>query len=218
MSANANMFAAPVVKVYNILPPSADDISDVLAFVFVGPARPSDEDYVRTPTLVRRQKVQDALDWLKLNHCDYEQLIISQENLKNLPESGIPCGVDWKKTEQGESNNVAEAMSVYDNGDEEGTTAGPCSFSVAGLTGEEYGVADIKTLKMKAMDHLKRRGDVLGVGQSEEPESLYRNVQLYPQMFPWLFPYGKGGIGNPVHKRRMSEMRHKKQLLMYHDK
>jgi hypothetical protein len=37
-------------------------------------------------------------------------------------------------------------------------------------------------------------------------------------MFPWLFPYGKGGIGNPVHKKRMSEKIHKRQLLMYHDK
>ncbi|KAJ7133234.1 hypothetical protein C8R44DRAFT_611372 [Mycena epipterygia] len=128
MSANAVMFAAPVVKVYNILPPSADDISEVLAFVFVGPARPSDEDYVRTPMLVRRSKVQDALEWLKLNHSDYAQLTVSQENLNNLPESGIPCGVDWKQTEEGESNNVAAAMSVHDNGDEEGTTAGPCSF------------------------------------------------------------------------------------------
>ncbi|KAJ7128340.1 hypothetical protein C8R44DRAFT_567373, partial [Mycena epipterygia] len=218
MSANAIMFAAPIVKVYNVLPPSADDISEVLAFVFIGPARPSDEDYVRTPMLVRRHKVQDALEWLKLNHSDYEQLMISEENLNNLPESGIPCGVDWKQTEEYESNNVAAATSVHYNGDEEGTTAGPCSFSVAGLTGEEYGAADIKTLKMKAMEHLKRRGDVLGVGQSEEPQSLYQNVQLYPQMFPWLFPYGKGGIGNPVHKRRISEMRHKKHLLMYHDK
>ncbi|KAJ7106606.1 hypothetical protein C8R44DRAFT_565357, partial [Mycena epipterygia] len=218
MTANAIMFSAPVVKVYNILPPSQDEISEVLAFVFIGSAKPTDEEYVRTPMLVRRQRVQDALDWLKLNHADYSQLTISTDNLMALPESGIPCGVDWKQTEEGESNNVAAAMSVHDNGDEEGTTDGPCSFAVAGLTGEQYGLADIKTLKMKALEHLKRKGDVMGVGQAEEPQSLYRNVQLYPQMFPWLFPYGKGGIGNPVHKRRMAEKRHKQHLIMYHDK
>ncbi|KAJ7088932.1 hypothetical protein C8R44DRAFT_561738, partial [Mycena epipterygia] len=218
MSANAIMFATPVVKVYNILPPSQDEISEVLAFVFVGPARPSDQEYVRTPMLVRRKRVQDALNWLKLNHSDYEQLSISAENLSALPESGIPCGVDWKRTEEDESNNLAAAMSQHDDTEEHGTIKGPCSFSVAGLTGVEYGLADIKTLKAKALEHLKNRGDVLGVGQSEEPQSLYRNLQLYPQMFPWLFPYGKGGIGHPAHKRRMSEMRHKKHLLMYHDK
>lgn len=68
MSTNAIMFSAPVVKVYNILPPPKDEINEILAFVFVGPARPSDEEYVRTPMLVRRQKIKDALDWLKLNH------------------------------------------------------------------------------------------------------------------------------------------------------
>lgn len=68
MSTNAIMFSAPVVKVYNIFPPPKDEINEILAFVFVGPARPSDEEYVRTPMLVRRQKIKDALDWLKLNH------------------------------------------------------------------------------------------------------------------------------------------------------
>ncbi|KAJ7083513.1 hypothetical protein C8R43DRAFT_909503, partial [Mycena crocata] len=203
MSANAIMFSSPVVKVYHILPPSKDDISEVMAFIFVGPARPTDQEYVRTPMLVRREKVRHALEWLKLNHEDYAQLEISSENLADLPESGIPCGVDWKQTDPDESNNVAAAMSVHESSEEHGTGEGACSFS---------------TLKAKAMEHLKRGGDVLGVGQSEEPETLYHNVQLYPQMFPWLFPYGKGGIGNPVHKNRMSELRHKKQLLMYHDK
>ncbi|KAJ7653452.1 hypothetical protein B0H17DRAFT_886944, partial [Mycena rosella] len=83
--------------------------------------------------------------------------------------------------------------------------------------------------KAKALEHLARRGETLGVGQAAEPESTFHNVQLYPQMFPWLFPYGEmsklrrlinelGGIGHPGHKNRMSEMRHKQHLMMYHDK
>ncbi|KAJ7938557.1 hypothetical protein B0H13DRAFT_2226302 [Mycena leptocephala] len=162
MTANAIMFATPVVKVYNTLPLSQNEVSEVLAFVFLGSAKPTDEDFVRTPMLVRRQRVKDALDWLKLNHRDYEDLQISQQNLNFLPESGIPCGVDWKETAPNESNLVAEAMSVDNNGDEdEGTSSGPCSFAVAGLT-------------------------------ASEAESLFHNPQLYPQMFPWLFPYGLG--------------------------
>ncbi|KAJ7304710.1 hypothetical protein DFH08DRAFT_641657, partial [Mycena albidolilacea] len=72
--------------------------------------------------------------------------------------------------------------------------------------------------KARALTHLKNRGQTLGVGRAEEPESLYHNIQLYPQMFPWLFPYGFGGIGHPSHKKKLSEIKHKGHLLMYHDK
>lgn len=37
-------------------------------------------------------------------------------------------------------------------------------------------------------------------------------------MFPHLFPYGYGGIGNIFHKGKTSSIKHKKWLLMYHDK
>jgi hypothetical protein len=38
-------------------------------------------------------------------------------------------------------------------------------------------------------------------------------------MFPWLFPYGLGGIGGiETENAGMSEMMHKRKLLMYHDK
>jgi hypothetical protein len=217
--ANAIMYATPIRKVYNTLLISRDELSEVLAFVFLGSAKPTEADFVRTPLFVRRQRVKDALDWLKLNHRDYTALEISDVNLNDLPEAGILCGVDWKQTEEGESNLVPEAMSVNNSGDvDEGTSSGPCSFAVAGLTGEQYALDDIRTLKLKALDHMKNRGKTLGIGQAETPESTFSNQQLYPQTFPWLFLYGHGGIGHPTHKHFISEGEHKQHLLMYHDK
>ncbi|KAJ6598815.1 hypothetical protein B0H10DRAFT_1728551, partial [Mycena sp. CBHHK59/15] len=72
--------------------------------------------------------------------------------------------------------------------------------------------------KAKALSHLKSKGKTLGVGQAEEPESMYHNLHLYPQMFPWLFPYSYSGFGYPVHKKVLSEKAHKGHLLMYHGK
>ncbi len=46
------------------------------------------------------------------------------------------------------------------------------------------------------------------------PQSIYANTSLYPSMFPWLFPYSKGGISSS----RLSDKAHKQWLLMYHDK
>jgi len=55
---------------------------------------------------------------------------------------------------------------------------------------------------------------MLAISCAENPESIYNNPQLYCQMFPWLFPYGLGGIGTT----KLSEKEHKRHLLMYHDK
>jgi len=54
MIANCIMFANPTAELYSVLPPSREELSEVLAFVFLGSARPSDEDLQRTPMLVRR--------------------------------------------------------------------------------------------------------------------------------------------------------------------
>jgi hypothetical protein len=110
-------------------------------------------------------------------------------------------------------------MSINNSGDlNEGTSSRPHSFTVAGLTGEQYMLDDICTLKMKALDHLKSGGKTLGIGQAETLESTFHNIQLYPQNFPWLFPYGHGGIGHSSHKRVISKDEHRRQLLIYYDK
>ncbi|KAH7906417.1 hypothetical protein BJ138DRAFT_1016244, partial [Hygrophoropsis aurantiaca] len=100
----------------------------------------------------------------------------------------------------------------------DGTSEGPCPFTVHGITGEEYDTLPLKALKAHAVRHLLEGGKILAIGHEAEPESLYNNPQLYPQMFPWLFPYGLGGIGQTHFKGKLSTARHKQHLLMYHDK
>ncbi|KAK0449812.1 uncharacterized protein EV420DRAFT_1275139, partial [Desarmillaria tabescens] len=65
-----------------------------------------------------------------------------------------------------------------------------------------------------AARHFKANRGVLAVGHAAAPQSIYHNTSLYPSMFPWLFPYGKGGVGSSS----LSDAAHKKWLLMYHDK
>ncbi|KAJ6474179.1 hypothetical protein C8R45DRAFT_1160371, partial [Mycena sanguinolenta] len=71
MMANAIMFPSPISKVYHTLPLSRTEVNDVLAFIFLGATQPTEQDFERTPMLVRRRNVRDALEWLKLNHNDY---------------------------------------------------------------------------------------------------------------------------------------------------
>jgi hypothetical protein len=103
--------------------------------------------------------------------------------------------------------------------DEAGTVSGECPFVVHGLTGEQYSTKTLKSLKAIAMEHLMKDGKILAVGHAGKPESIYNNPQLYPQMMPWLFPYGLGGIGTHYLKdSRISDLKYKKHLLLYHDK
>ena len=69
-------FELPVHKIYTKLPPPREDMDDVLAILFTGPVRPMKEHYLRTPLLVRHKAIVKALEWLKLNHQDYQDLEI----------------------------------------------------------------------------------------------------------------------------------------------
>jgi hypothetical protein len=211
MTANVVAFQSPVPKVYNILPPPRDDLDDVLAILYTGPCKPTPDDLKRLPFFVRRNKVVSALEWLKLNHRDYVDIEISQENLHQYSETEIPVSIEYRECS---SNKVPEGTSKHDLEAEHGVVEGECSFSVHGLTGESIKMMTSEALKAAALKHLNIGGSMLAVGHSSEPESIYNNPQLYPQMFPWLFPYGLGGIGSTS----LSDKEHKRHLLMYHDK
>ena len=212
MKAHAISYQQPIPKVYNILPPPKEEIEEVIAIMFTGPSKPTPADYQRTPFLVRRNKVKLALEWLILNHSDYEDVSISNENLDQYPEDTPPVSVEYKPMTH---NKTPEGTSVHDMDEEDGTEEGECAFTVHGLTGEQLNVMTANAVKAKALQHLNSSAKFLAIGHDEQPESIWHNPQLYPQMFPWLFPYGLGGVGSPT---GITEKGHKKWLLMYHDK
>ena len=215
MRANAITFANPMPKIYDILPPPIEEMDDVLAFIYTGPCMPTKSDFERTPLLVRRRKVSAALEWLKLNHCDYFDLQISYKNLNKYPEDTPPVVVDYQHST---TNKEPESTAVNDMETEDGTETGQCPFVVHGLTGEEFSTKSLKAIKAIALQHLTSDGKILAIGHEKQAQSIYKNPQLFPQMMPWLFPYGLGGIGNFVQQGRLSDIAHKRHLLMYHDK
>jgi len=80
MKANIVAFESSISKIYNILPPPREDLDKMLAILFMGPCKPTAEDFARTPFLVRRNPVINALEYLKLNHADYADVEISLAN------------------------------------------------------------------------------------------------------------------------------------------
>jgi hypothetical protein len=207
MVAHAIAFA----KVYKILPPPVTDLDKVLAILFTGPTKPTSGDFQCTPLLVRRIVVAHALEWLKLSHIDYANLTIAYDELAKYPEDVPPVTVEYK---QAQTNKVPEGISTFDQTLEDGVEKGEYPFVVYGISGEQLSTKTIAVLKGIALHHWNNRGAALSVGQGAEAQSIYNNPNLYPQIFPWLFPYGYGGIGTT----KLSDKAHKKFLLMYHDK
>ena len=111
MKAHAIAYQQPIPKVYDILPPPKAEIEEVIAIMFTGPCKPTLTDFKRTPFLVRRNHVKKALEWLILNHADYENVIFSSDNLQEYPEDMPPVSIEYKTMTH---NKTPEATSVHD--------------------------------------------------------------------------------------------------------
>ena len=211
MASHVIAFESPVPKLYRCLPPPVEDLDEVLAILFTGPCKPTEKEFVRTPLLIRRKNVANALEWLKLNHSDYADLDISYEELNRYPEDAPPVSIHYHHSL---TNKVEEGTSVFDNALDDGVEDGDCPFVVHGLTGDHLTTKSASALKGLALRHWNNHGGALAISHDKSPQSIYNNPNLYPQIFPWLFPYGLGGIGST----KLSDKLHKRHLLMYHDK
>jgi Helitron helicase-like domain at N-terminus len=211
MASHVIAFKSPVPKIYHKLPPPIEELDEVLAILFTGPCEPTEKEFQRTPLLVRRNQVAQALEWLKLNHSDYADLEIAYDELDHYPEDSPPVSVQYQHAL---TNKVVEGTSVFDDALDDGVDQGDCLFVVHGLMGEQLDTRSVTALKGIALRHWNNHGAALAISHDDSPQSIYNNPNLYPQIFPWLFPYGLGGIG----ATKLSEKLHKRRLLMYHDK
>ncbi|KIY62696.1 hypothetical protein CYLTODRAFT_361082, partial [Cylindrobasidium torrendii FP15055 ss-10] len=208
--ANCVAYELPIPRVYQVLPPPKADLDDVAAVFFSGPKAPTLQEWKRLPLLVRPSVVMKALNWLRLNNDGYADIDISHENLRTYPTEEPPIGVFYKCTLTDESATVDPAVNDEKHADTEETP-----FIVHGMIGTQLETMTFEAMKAKAMSWFDKGGGVLAIGQEQQPQSMYNNPSLYPLMFPWLFPYGRGGLGSSSH---LNESEHIKWLLMYHDK
>ncbi|KIK70314.1 hypothetical protein GYMLUDRAFT_148313 [Collybiopsis luxurians FD-317 M1] len=189
MKANVVAFESPTPKLYMVLPLPREDMDDVAAILFTGPAKPTADDFKRTPLLVHCKEVKLALEWLILNHLDYEDVKISDNNLNSYDENIPPCSVEYKFAEH---NKNPEGISVFDMNDENGTLEGECPSVVHSITEENLSTYTVNQLKAKAWQHFNAGSKVLAVGHANECKSIWKNPRLYSKMFSHLFSYGLG--------------------------
>ncbi|TFK81642.1 hypothetical protein K466DRAFT_441178, partial [Polyporus arcularius HHB13444] len=193
LAANVIVFGQPVARMYDALPPPKKEIEDCLAILFVGSAKPTDEDIRRTPFLVRPPVVHAALGWLRLNSFAYEDVRISMENLATYADNEPPVGIIYRRIT---TSAPDESLAVYESVNERAVDEGECLFTVHGLNSAELVNMTYEAKLATAIKHFDNGGHALAYGHDHTPQSIYHNPDLFPGMFPWLYPYGLGGFEN----------------------
>jgi hypothetical protein len=164
MKSNVIIYHNPTPKIYQTLPPPIEEFDDVLAFIFTGPVQPTSKDLQHTPLLVQRHRVTVALEWLKLNHVDYDDVNISYKNLNQYPENGVPVVVAYCKID---TNQDILSVSSFDNDEEDSVEDRPCPFVVNGILGDQPEINSPKVLIARATKHLMQdNGGVLAISHA----------------------------------------------------
>ncbi|RDX50984.1 hypothetical protein OH76DRAFT_1348108, partial [Lentinus brumalis] len=131
MRANAVAFSQPVGELYSTLPPPRKELDEYLVILFTHPCKPTKDLLGRTPFVIRHNVVLRALDWLKLNSFEYADVEISSANMLTYPVDNFPVNLIYRASD---GTLGTESMPVFDKDDEQGTSEGPCPFSIQGVS------------------------------------------------------------------------------------
>ncbi|KAI9059611.1 hypothetical protein FKP32DRAFT_1614095 [Trametes sanguinea] len=192
-----------------VLPPSVSDIVTPICVIFVG-AKPPTVQWLQEnaqPLVVRREKVRAALHWLKQNNVLYKDLTIDDSRVSVLPEHGLlPLHIEHVFP-----NAAEDALtSRYDSsGDGELDSTLAVEQDKVVITDVD-GRAPANELRAAAVRHIKEKsGGYVEIPHGPRPVNEFCNPDLFPMLYPSLFPYGIGGCEDPSRARPLSLKRHR---------
>ncbi|THU90136.1 hypothetical protein K435DRAFT_608751, partial [Dendrothele bispora CBS 962.96] len=179
-----------------LLPPPIEDLCSAGCVVFVGAEMPT-KDWLKQyakPLVFRKEKIQTALEWLKIHNPVYKDIQINYSLLNEMQsEELLPVDIDHILPE-GES---AAVTGRYDNGNDGYQPAKDVLFEgvvISDVSGNE----PANVLRRAASKHVwQSGGSYIRYPHGSKPVSEFGNDQLFPMMYPCLFPYGLGGFGCP---------------------
>lgn len=191
------------------LPPSMEDVSTPICVVFVGSTPPS-EQWLQTkakPLIVRKEKVEKALLWLKEHNTHYKDILIDFEMLRKLPATQmIPVRVDHVVPNSSDDLLTSRYDHLANNSPTARTpsTEEEPPFQNVVVTDVD-GHAPSNELRAAALRHVKKKGGAyIDIPHDPEPVNEFCNPDLFPMIYPCLFPYGIGGFENARRTSRLS--------------
>lgn len=92
LKGNCITFLQNVPNIVNSLPLALDDLCDTVKVIFVGAQRP-ERIHLKRILTVRKEKVVQALHWLKKYNPLYQNVEVNMKNITQLPEDDIPQSI-----------------------------------------------------------------------------------------------------------------------------
>jgi hypothetical protein len=200
-----------------VLPPPMNEMLTFICIVFVGSSTLT-KDWLRTkakPLVVRREKVYNALLWLKEHNPLYKDVNLSIDNLQSLPEEDVlPYHVENLAADGAQETLVSR----YDNMAESQDSTAQNHFESVVIT-DVNAHTPLSQLTAAAVRHMRTKG--LPYVQSRhgpKPLNEFFNVELFPMLYPVLFPYGCGGFEDGERSKPISLKEHVKYLFSLKDR
>ncbi|KAJ7019079.1 hypothetical protein C8F04DRAFT_892447, partial [Mycena alexandri] len=185
------------------LPPSIADVTTPICVVFVGSTPPTAEwlKEKASPLIVRKERVLNALSWLKTHNTLYREVLIDKTELDALPDEAIlPFHIQHVIPNAGIDVTTSDYVpgssqpSVPDLSDILHPPPSHIPFESVVVTDVD-GNAPSSELKSAALRHLQKAGsNYVEIPHDPNPVNEFNNPQLFPMMYPTLFPYGIGGL------------------------
>ncbi|KAG2148982.1 uncharacterized protein EDB93DRAFT_1278922 [Suillus bovinus] len=194
-----------------ILPPPVSDIITPICVIFVGSC-PSTREWLEEkakPLIAQREKVRAALVWLKKHNQLYKDVIIDFDVLNSMEEKTLmPFHVDHVLPNDARDSltskyDATEAVQLDDKVLEH--TSNDQSVVVTDVDGN----ASANELHAAAVRHIKNKGGgYVQIPHGPEPVNEFFDPDLFPMIYPTLFPYGLGGFEDHLRSKPLSIKRH----------
>ncbi|KAE8251867.1 hypothetical protein A4X13_0g3812 [Tilletia indica] len=221
MKGHACAFPLNTVSTATKLPWAVGEDGALLSCIVIGPRKPRLQD-LKNVFRVRRQKVQDLFNYLKAHCKDYPQFAVNEAALNSLPVDDVPELI-MRHVVYEENHQVLSLFDHETSGLENhpGILADAEEDDDNGRTFlEHHGVIDVNGVRIP--EHARTASALRNATGQERPDLVvrhgssfiqdYNNPDLFPGMFPTLYPWGTGGFEG-TRATPLSFERHSKYLL-----
>ncbi|THU79556.1 hypothetical protein K435DRAFT_697541, partial [Dendrothele bispora CBS 962.96] len=194
-----------IKNIANRLPRPFDTLRDEIAVIIVSNDNTvTTQTFKNTPFLVRRQKILEALIWLKANNRFYRDIEIDMDALEGYPadedlSARAPFNVHVERPETAVLN---ESTSYTGHSVGDATWSASSSGDIPVLSSGTFDIDhtdeghDLR--KIDALRRIKNGERFLKTSTSVDTINPREHPHVYAWLWPTLFPYGIGVFEDPI--------------------
>ncbi|KAJ6570555.1 hypothetical protein DFH09DRAFT_1246896 [Mycena vulgaris] len=194
------------------LPPSISDVITPICVIFVG-ANPPSPEWLKTkatPLIVRKERVMNALAWLKVHNHLYRDVLVDSDALRDHDDSVLlPFHIQHIVPSTGIDVTTSNYIPTSSPPQASATSADLDNILLPPPPSETL-FQSVVVQDLEALKHLKKAGsNYVEIPHDSKAVNEFNNPALFTMIYPTLFPYGLGGPEDP---RRRSPLSFKRDI------